>query len=88
MAKTLLIESKVAAYFWAEAVSTAYYIINRVFLRPSLENTPYEPFKGKKSIISYFKIFGCRCFILRNANDRLGKFNEKLDKGIFWDTQL
>lgn len=83
MARTLLIESKISSRFWAEAVSTACYIINRVFLRPILDKTPYELFKGKKPIVSYFHVFGCKCFILKNANDRVGKFEERSDEGIF-----
>jgi len=47
MARTLLIERKIALYFWVEVVSTACYIINRVFLRPSLV---------KKSPMSFSKV--------------------------------
>jgi len=28
-------------------------------------------------------IFGCKCFILNNGKENLGKFNAKADKGIF-----
>ena len=32
--------------------------------------------------ISYFKVFGCKCFIL-NTKDNLSKFDSKYDFGIF-----
>jgi len=80
MAKTLLIESKISSQFWAEAVSTTHYIINGVFLRLILEKTPYEVYRGKKPNISYFHVFGSKCFILKNANDRFGKFEERSDE--------
>ena len=35
----------------------------------------------KKPNISYFKVFGCKCFIL-NTKDNLGKFDAKSDVGI------
>jgi len=31
----------------------------------------------------YLKIFGCRCFILNNGKDNLGKFYSKADEAIF-----
>jgi len=74
MAKTLLIESNIYSRFGVDAICTACYIINRVFLRLILDKTPYELFKGKKLIVSYFHVFGCKCFILKNVNDRNGKF--------------
>lgn len=85
MARTILIESNISSRFWAEAISTTCYIINKVFFRPILEKTPYEVFKGKKSNVSYFHVFGCKCFILKNANDRTGRFEEKSDEGFFLD---
>jgi len=78
-----LIKSKISSRFLAEAVSTTYYIINGVFLRPILKKTLYEVYKRKKPIVSYFHVYGYKCFILKNANDRSEKFKEKSDKGIF-----
>ncbi|KAI4325878.1 hypothetical protein MLD38_031242 [Melastoma candidum] len=60
MARTILLESEVAKNFWAETVSTACYISNRVHLRLSLGKSPYELYKGRKPNISYFHPFGIR----------------------------
>ena len=49
---------------------------------PSLDKTPYELWKNKKPNISYFKVFGSKCFIL-NTKDNLGKFDAKSSVGIF-----
>ncbi|KAL5563974.1 hypothetical protein UlMin_033721 [Ulmus minor] len=82
MARTLLNENNLPKYFWGEAVHTSCYVLNRVSIRPILKKTPYELWKGKKPNISYFKVFGCKCFIL-NQKDDLGKFDSKSDVGIF-----
>jgi len=58
-------------------------VINRVLIRPILKKTPYELFNGRKPNISHLKVFGCRCFILNNGKENLGKFDEKADNGIF-----
>ena len=83
MARTLLNEANLPGFFWAEAVSTASYILNRTSIRPILKKTPYELWKGRKPNIHYFHIFGCKCFILNNGKDNLGKFDSKSDEGIF-----
>ena len=75
-------ESNIAKHFWAEAVNTACYIQNRIYIRPILNKTPYELWKGRKPNISYFHQFGCTCYIL-NTKDNLGKFDSKTQKGIF-----
>ena len=36
MARTMLNENNLPKYFWAEAVNTACYVLNRVSLRPKL----------------------------------------------------
>ncbi|KAH9782035.1 Integrase catalytic domain-containing protein [Citrus sinensis] len=82
MARTMLNENALPKYFWAEAVNTACYVLNRVLIRPHLNKTPYELWKGRKPNIGYFKVFGCKCFIL-NTKDNLGKFDPKSDVGIF-----
>ena len=56
--------------------------MNRVLIRSSLNKTPYELWKDKKPNIGFFKVFGCKCFIL-NTKDNLGKFDSKSDVGIF-----
>ena len=60
----------------------ACYILNRVLLRSVLKKTPYELWKNKKPNVSYFKVFGCKCFIV-NTKDNLEIFDLKSNVGIF-----
>ncbi|CAL2227895.1 unnamed protein product [Prunus armeniaca] len=46
------------------------------------KQTPYEIWKGKKPNVSYFRVFGSTCYILRDRK-HLAKFDSKCDKGIF-----
>ena len=78
----MLNENSLPKYFWAEAVNTACYVLNRVLSIPNLNKTPYELWKDRKPNIGYFKVFGCKCFVL-NTKDNLGKFDPKSDVGIF-----
>ena len=78
----MLFESGLSKGFWAELVNTAWYIQNHVFLRPIIKKTSSELWKGRKPNISYFHIFGSKCFIL-NTKDKLSKFDPKSDPGIF-----
>jgi hypothetical protein len=47
MARTMLDEYKTSDRFWAEAVNTACYAINRLYLHRILKNTSYELLTGK-----------------------------------------
>jgi len=58
MTRTMLIASGLGRNFWAEALNTSYYIINRCMIRPILNKTPYEIFKGRKPNIMHLRIFG------------------------------
>ena len=82
MARTMLNENALPKYFWAEAVNTACYVLNRVLNRLNFNKTPYKLWKDRKPNIGYFKVFGCKFFIL-NTKDNLGKFDPKSDVGIF-----
>ena len=42
MTRTMLNEHSLHKYFWAEAVNTTCYILNRVLVRPLLTKTLYE----------------------------------------------
>ena len=52
-------------------------------IRPILKKTPYELWKNRKSNISYFHVFGCKCFIHNNNKDNLEKFDIRSDEEIF-----
>src|SRR6187397_971030 len=83
MARTMLIASGLPRNFWAEAVNTACYILNRVTIRSIINKTPYELFKGRKPSISHLRAFGCKCFVHKNGKKNLGKFDERSEEAIF-----
>ena len=53
-----------------------------MYFRPDSKKTPYELWRGKKSVVKYFKIFGSDCWILRDR-ENLEKFDAKSDNGYF-----
>jgi transposase InsO family protein len=55
MARTMLDEYKTSDRFWAEAINTACYSINQLFLHRILKKTSYELLTGKKSNVSYLE---------------------------------
>jgi len=57
LARTLLNETNLPKYFWANAVNTTCYVLNKVLNRPILRKTPYELFKGRKTKYFTFKSF-------------------------------
>ncbi|GKF58788.1 ribonuclease H-like domain-containing protein, partial [Tanacetum coccineum] len=76
------IDSKLPTTFWAEAVNTACYVLNRVLVIKSQNNTPYELIRGRPPLIDFMKPFRCLVTIL-NTRDHLGKFKGKADEGYF-----
>ena len=82
MVRTILNKYKLSKYFSAEMVNTAYYILNRVLVWPILKKTLFELWFDRKPKIGYFKMFGCKYFIL-NTKSNLDKFDTKLDEGLF-----
>ncbi|GJY33151.1 ribonuclease H-like domain-containing protein [Tanacetum coccineum] len=78
-ARTMLADSKLPTTFWAEAVSTACYVQNRVLVVKPHNKTPYELFRGFKPALSFMRPFGCHVTIL-NTLDNLGKFDGKSDE--------
>ncbi|GJX64828.1 ribonuclease H-like domain-containing protein [Tanacetum coccineum] len=80
-ARTMLADSLLPTTFWAEAVSTACYIFNRVRVTKPQHKTPYELLFGHKPIISYIRPFGCHVTILDTLSV-LGKFDRKSDEGF------
>ncbi|GJT33779.1 putative ribonuclease H-like domain-containing protein [Tanacetum coccineum] len=80
--RTMLVDSKLPTTFWAEAVNTACYVLNRVLVIRPHTKTPYELIRGRTSLIDFMKHFGYHVTIL-NTKDHLGKFDGKADDGFF-----
>ncbi|GKB33018.1 putative ribonuclease H-like domain-containing protein [Tanacetum coccineum] len=75
-ARTMLDDFKLPTTFWAEAVSTACYVQNKVLVVKPHNKTPYELFRGFKPALSFMRPFGCHVTIL-NTLESLGKFDGK-----------
>ncbi|GJS35143.1 zinc finger, CCHC-type containing protein [Tanacetum coccineum] len=79
-ARTMLADSLLPIQFWAEAVNTACYVLNRVLVTKPQMKTPYEILMGRSPNISFMRPFGCPLTIL-NTLDQLGKFDGKSEEG-------
>ncbi|GJY56587.1 putative ribonuclease H-like domain-containing protein [Tanacetum coccineum] len=80
-ARTMLADSLLPTVFWAEAVNTACYVLNRVLVIKPHNKTPYELIFGRPPSISFMRPFGCPVTIL-NTLDPLGKFDGKAEEGF------
>lgn len=61
MAKSMLYEKRLPKIFWAEAVCTVVYIINRCPTKALHKQTPIEAWSGTKPSVRHLKIFGSIC---------------------------
>ena len=68
-------------YFWCDAINTACHAINRLNQHKKLKKTSYELLTGNKPKVSYFRVFGCKCFIL-NKKPKTSKFAPNIDEGF------
>ena len=76
-------EGGLRKYFWADAISTACYVLNGILIYPIFDKTAYELLKGRNPNLSHLHVFDFKCFILNNGKENLGKFDAKEDEGIF-----
>jgi hypothetical protein len=81
MARTMLGEFKTLERFWSEAVNTACRAINRLYLHRLLKKTSYELLTGNKPNLSYFRVFGSKCYIMVKKG-RHSKFAPKIVEGF------
>jgi hypothetical protein len=76
----MLDEHKTPRCFWADTISTACYISNRIFLCSILNFAPFKLQFGRKLPVSHLRLFGCKCFILKC--DNMDKFESHSSDGI------
>ncbi|GKA22606.1 putative ribonuclease H-like domain-containing protein [Tanacetum coccineum] len=84
-ARTMLADSKLPTTFWAEAVSTACYVQNRVLVVKPHNKTPYELFRGKfdgKSDKGLFLGYSLSSKAFRVYNTRTKRVEENLHIGF------
>ncbi|KAJ0616581.1 putative RNA-directed DNA polymerase [Helianthus annuus] len=60
-ARTMLSESKLPIFFWAEAVNTACCVLNHVLTVKREDKTCYELLENRKPNLSGFQPFGIKC---------------------------
>ena len=80
--RSMLSESGLPHRFWAEALFTAAYLINR---RPTVtleEMTPFEAWYGKKPSVNHLQVFGCSGYV-HIPKDQRSKLDPKAKKCIF-----
>jgi hypothetical protein len=81
MARTMLDEYKTSNRFWAEAVNMACHATNHLCLHKLLKKTPYELLTSNKPNISYFRVFGSKCYVLQNRS-KSSKFAPNVYEGF------
>nr|GFC34189.1 retrovirus-related Pol polyprotein from transposon TNT 1-94 [Tanacetum cinerariifolium] len=81
-ARTMLTFPNLPSFLWAEAIATACFTQNRSIIHKRFEKTPYELMNKRKPNIKFFRVFGCRCYLLNDYED-VGKLKEKRDIGVF-----
>jgi hypothetical protein len=82
MARCLLFEKDLPKKFWAEAVNTAVFLLNRLPTRALQHKTPYEVWHGYKPSLQNLKVFGCLCFT-HIPQVKRDKLDRKAEAGIF-----
>jgi transposase InsO family protein len=81
MSRTMLDEHKTSDRFWVEAVSTTCHATNRLYLHKLIKKTPYELLTDNKPNVSYFRVFGSKCYVLQKGS-KSSKFALKVYKGF------
>ena len=77
-----MMEKNIALIYWREDVSTAVYTLNHVQVKKGSHWTPFELWYEYPPNVKSFKIFGSKCYILKD--NRSDKFDVKSDEGIFF----
>jgi FtsZ-interacting cell division protein YlmF len=82
MARSMMNEKNIGQTYWVEAIHTSVHVLNKAHLRPHSDKTPYELWYGRPASIKHFIVFGSKCYI-KNNNENLGKYDDRIDEGIF-----
>nr|GEV59145.1 hypothetical protein [Tanacetum cinerariifolium] len=70
------------SFLWAEAIATTCFTQNRSIIHKYFDKTPYELINKRKPNIKFFRVFGCRCYLLNDYED-VGKLKARGDIRVF-----
>ena len=79
--RILMKEMNVSLKYQREAISTSIYTLNQVKIKKGTNATPFELWYGHSPNVNHFKVFGRKCYILKDT--RNGKFEKKSYESIF-----
>ena len=80
-ARTLMMEKNISLKYQREVISTNVYTLKHVRVKKGTHSTPFELWYGYQPNVKYFKVFGKKCYILKDF--RNGKLDAKSEEGIF-----
>nr|GEV85354.1 retrovirus-related Pol polyprotein from transposon TNT 1-94 [Tanacetum cinerariifolium] len=69
-------------FHWAKAIAAACFTPNHSIIHKRFDKTPYELMNKRNPNIKFFRVLGCRCYLLNNYDD-VGKLKAKGDIGVF-----
>nr|GFC35331.1 retrovirus-related Pol polyprotein from transposon TNT 1-94 [Tanacetum cinerariifolium] len=80
--RTMLTFANLPSFLWAKAIATACFTQNRSIIHKRFDKTPYELINKRKPNIKFFRVFGCRCYLLNDYED-VGKLKANRDIRVF-----
>lgn len=81
-ARSMLHSKNLALSFWAEAVNTAVYILNRCGPSPVKNKSPYQVWFNKDASMNHLRVFGSVVYV-HVPKQKRRKLDKKAKKGIF-----
>jgi hypothetical protein len=82
VARALMANKSMPHHYWPEVVATAVYIMNRTPIAVVHGKTLEEKYSGRKSDLSYLKVFGCIAYV-HVPNELWTKLDPKAEKCVF-----
>ena len=81
-ARSMLSGTGLGQEFWAEAVETACYLVNRSPSSALEDKNPHEVWTGKKPSLSHLRVFGCDAYV-HVPKEKRTKLDNKSERCIF-----
>nr|GEZ60919.1 retrovirus-related Pol polyprotein from transposon TNT 1-94 [Tanacetum cinerariifolium] len=81
-ARTMLTFANLPSFLLVEAIATTCFTHNHSIIHKRFDKTPFELINKRKPNIKFFRVFGCRCYLLNDYED-VGKLKAKGDIRVF-----